>query len=138
MTFAMPDLLCSLAQIYGDRVALISGPRRVTYAELPRRAAAFSAAFAALGLHPGDRVGLALRDGLDTLDALFGIWGLGAVAVPMDHRSKGPEREQFATEFGLSTILEDRAYPGVGYTSTDWHVTVVPAAEARTHAVHKG
>jgi long-chain acyl-CoA synthetase len=131
MTFAMPDLLCSLARIHGDRVALVSGPRRATYAELPRRAVAFAAAFAALGLHPGDKVGLALRDGFDTLDALFGIWRLGAVAVPMDHRSRGPEREQFAAEFGLSTILEDRAYPGVGYISTDWQGTVVPAAEAR-------
>lgn len=127
----MSDLLGSLAQIYGDRVALISGPRQATYGDLPRRAAAFAGAFAALGLHPGDRIGLALRDGFDTVDALFGIWHLGAVAVPIDHRSKAPERERFAAEFELSTLLEDRAFPGTSYPATDWQTAVVPAAEAR-------
>lgn len=128
MTYRLPDLLQTLAILHGDSPALVSGDRQISYADLPTTAREFAAALATLGLHPGDRIGLALRDGLDFMQALCAIWTLGAIPVPIDFRASTAERTVFAAEFELATILEDRHLVGAAYSTTHWQDTVVPTA----------
>jgi acyl-CoA synthetase (AMP-forming)/AMP-acid ligase II len=56
---------------------------RVPWAEVADRAARAAAALAALGVAPGDRVGIVLRTEPAFLDAFFGAWLAGAVPVPL-------------------------------------------------------
>ncbi|HSL20189.1 MAG TPA: AMP-binding protein [Vicinamibacterales bacterium] len=64
-----------------DKVAVIDGPARITYAELRERSHGFGALLRQRGIGPGDRVGIFLRRSIDAVAALFGTWHAGAVAV---------------------------------------------------------
>jgi acyl-CoA synthetase (AMP-forming)/AMP-acid ligase II len=55
----------------------------VPWAEVRARAGRAAAALAAMGVAPGDRVGIVLRTEPAFLDALFGAWLAGAVPVPL-------------------------------------------------------
>ncbi len=58
-------------------------PTQVSYAEMWRRARRFAAGLQALGVRPGDRVGLILPDSAEFIDAIFGAMLAGAIAVPV-------------------------------------------------------
>jgi O-succinylbenzoic acid--CoA ligase len=89
-----------------EHTALESGTERLSYAELEARARASAGALAERGVSAGDRVALALPPGVPFCAALHGCALLGAVAVPIDLRLAGAERE--ARLEGVSTLVEDR------------------------------
>jgi acetyl-CoA synthetase len=57
--------------------------RGVTYGELRQRSERLAAAFAGLGIGPGDRVGTLMGKSLDLVTVLLAIWRRGAVHVPL-------------------------------------------------------
>lgn len=57
--------------------------RRLSYAQLLERARRFGGGLQALGIRPGDRVGIVLPTGPDFFDAFFGALVAGAVPVPL-------------------------------------------------------
>ena len=58
-------------------------PLELTYGELAARSDAFAAALAAEGIGKGDRVGILLPQGFETVIAHVAIYKLGAIAVPL-------------------------------------------------------
>ncbi|MCF7549504.1 (2,3-dihydroxybenzoyl)adenylate synthase [Pseudonocardia sp. WMMC193] len=64
----------------GD-VALVCGPRRLTYAELDAAADAMAAGFGARGFGPGDHVVVQLPNVAEFVVALFALLRLGAIPV---------------------------------------------------------
>src|SRR5207302_9908878 len=71
---------------HGERVALLSGEERVTYAELGARMKRAAGALAALGVGPGDRVLLLMRDTAEFAATWLGAVRIGAVAVALNNR----------------------------------------------------
>ncbi|MAQ38855.1 MULTISPECIES: class I adenylate-forming enzyme family protein [Thioclava] len=68
-----------------DAPALLQGEElRATYAEFADRAARIGAALVAKGIAPGDRVALFAKNCPEYLEAIYGIWFAGAVAVPIN------------------------------------------------------
>ena len=67
--------------LHGERVALICGGEQITYTELAARVRRASGALAALGVEPGDRVMLLMRDTPDLAAAWLGCLWHGAVAI---------------------------------------------------------
>jgi len=65
-----------------------------TRGELVRRARRLARAYAERGVSQGDRVALALPNGLEILEACLATWMLGATPQPVSHRL--PERERRA------------------------------------------
>ncbi|MGW5054714.1 benzoate-CoA ligase family protein [Actinokineospora sp. NPDC004072] len=65
----------------GQRTALLTPSGPVTYAALVERADRLAAVLRALGVRPGDRVLLALADGLDFVAAWFGAQRAGAITA---------------------------------------------------------
>lgn len=122
------DIFHGLAMSYGDRPALISGDRMLSFAGLAEEGARWARALQAEGLRPGDQVGLALRDGLDIMVATLALWMMDAVSVPIDFRNRTDERARLAGEFDLAAIIEDRDVSGGAYRSlpctTDWAAQV--------------
>lgn len=114
------DMLWGLAARHGDRPALVQGARTVSYAGLGAHAARLAHALRARGIGPGDQVGLCLRDGIDGVTALFGLWMLDAVAVPVDFRNRADERQRLVQEFDLSCMIEDRDMGGGAYPAILW------------------
>ncbi|UJR78708.1 (2,3-dihydroxybenzoyl)adenylate synthase [Sandaracinus amylolyticus] len=66
---------------HGDRVAVVCGERRVTYAELDARIDRMASSLFALGLRPLDRVVVQLPNVLELVETLFALWRLGAIPV---------------------------------------------------------
>ncbi len=58
-------------------------PLELTYGELAARSDAFAAALAAEGIEKGDRVGILLPQGFETVIAHVAIYKLGAIALPL-------------------------------------------------------
>ena len=116
----------------------------MTYGELERLSDACAAAFAALGVRRGDRVGLLLPNCPQFFIAQFGAWKLGAIVAPLnpiytEHELEGPLREH-----GIETIVTlTRFYARVktgaaahrpAARDRDQHQGIFSAAAAR--AVH--
>ena len=66
---------------HGDRRALLTDAGATTYAEVHEAAGGFAALLREAGVEPGDRVIVALDDGVPYVAALFGILRAGAVVV---------------------------------------------------------
>jgi len=68
----------------GDRIALLSGEQRITYAELLAAVEAAAGGLRQLGVRREERVLLALRDGPELAIAILAAMRIGAVALPVN------------------------------------------------------
>jgi len=66
---------------HGDRVALVSGHRRITYAELARSVERLARHFLELGIRPLDRIVVQLPNTPDFVIVYFALQRLGAIPV---------------------------------------------------------
>ena len=84
--------LARQAQVYGDRPALFLGEKLVAdYGTFHDRAARLAGWLGALGVAPGDRVALFMKNCPDYLIALYAVWYAGAAAVPINAKLHGRE-----------------------------------------------
>ncbi|MEU3712880.1 amino acid adenylation domain-containing protein [Streptomyces catenulae] len=67
-----------------DATAVRFGEHRCTYAELGRVSDGVARKLIALGVRPGDRVGIAMERSLETIAVLLGVLKAGAATVPLD------------------------------------------------------
>lgn len=91
-------LLERSAKLFPDRTALIYNDLTITYAELYRRAAAFSHMLEARGIKPRDRVLLLYENSIDFYSAYYGIVQCGAIIAPLN---------TFLKERELAHIIKD-------------------------------
>lgn len=88
--------------------ALFAGERQVaSYGDFARRAAGIAAALAARGIGPGDRVALFCGNCTAYLEALYGIWWRGAVAVPINAKLHGREAAWIVGNAGAALVFAD-------------------------------
>ena len=85
------DFLRASAERTPDAIAIIEPSARATYAELNRLANRAANALIASGVKRGDRVILAIDDGIESVACYFGAMKAGAVAVPLPH---GPHNDR--------------------------------------------
>jgi acyl-CoA synthetase (AMP-forming)/AMP-acid ligase II len=99
------DLLLMAADAQADRMAVILPNERSSYAEI--REAAFQRALSlqALGVGPGDHVGLLLPTGMDFVETMFATALLGAVTVPVNARYMPPELAYLVENADLKVLL---------------------------------
>ena len=77
-------LVSRIAMEHPDKIAVISGDCRLTYAGLETRSTALAARLSAAGVRPADLVGLCVGRTGDMVVGLLGILKAGAAYVPMD------------------------------------------------------
>jgi O-succinylbenzoic acid--CoA ligase len=87
----LPNWLVSRAVGSPDRLALICGEARWTFAELRRQADLAARRLSALGVKPADRVALLLPNGLDFVILVHASARLGAVLAPLNTRLASQE-----------------------------------------------
>ena len=71
------------AAVYPQRLAIVHGARRLTWSDLLAETHRAAAALRALGVRPGDRVGVFLPMLPETAVALLALAKLGAIVLPM-------------------------------------------------------
>lgn len=84
----LPEMLFETVEHSPERIALIAGDVRRTYAELAERVLRLSAGLQGLGLTRGDRVVVHLPNLPEFIELVFALWEIGAVPVvaPAAHR----------------------------------------------------
>ncbi|HTT60430.1 MAG TPA: acyl--CoA ligase family protein [Bryobacteraceae bacterium] len=85
------DFLARSAWVYRDRIAVVDGERRFTYAELGQRVHRQAGALRAMGVQPGDRVAVLAPNTVAALEAHFGVLQAGAVLVMLNTRLQAAE-----------------------------------------------
>ncbi|MEQ4208047.1 AMP-binding protein [Actinopolymorpha sp. B9G3] len=95
------------AEAHPDRVALVCGARRMTWAELDAAVDAAAAALTGAGLVAGFRVALALVNSVEFVSAYFGALRAGLVAVPIDPTSGADEVSAALTSVRARMVLTD-------------------------------
>jgi benzoate-CoA ligase len=83
---------------FGTREAILCEEERVTYAELAARVRRAAGALAALGVRPGDRVLISMRDTPEFAAAWLGTVYAGAVAVALNTRLGDAERQHVVAD----------------------------------------
>lgn len=93
------------AQRLPDKVALVVDDRRVHYRELALQVRSLAHALHSDGVRPGERVAVMLPPGVEYAAALHAVWRIGAVAVPVDARSKSARLGFVCDDTGAAALL---------------------------------
>ena len=88
------------ADALGARPCLDVGGRQLAYAEVAETAARYGGALAAVGVKSGDRIAIVSENRFELLAALLGCVWLGAILVPVNTASKGPQLAHVLTDAG--------------------------------------
>ncbi|MGV9709901.1 class I adenylate-forming enzyme family protein [Gordonia sp. NPDC003424] len=88
-----------------DRIAVTSGDRRLTYAELREKIARTAAWFAELGVSEGDRVLFIAPSIPEFVITYYGVQTLGATAITMNVMSTSPEIDYVLHDSGTSMVV---------------------------------
>jgi acyl-CoA synthetase (AMP-forming)/AMP-acid ligase II len=102
---SIPALAAATAERHGDRLAVVDGDARLTYAELHDEATTFGAALVASGVAPGDRVAVWAPNSARWIVAVLGLWRAGAVLVPVNTRFKGAEAADVVARSGARALV---------------------------------
>jgi long-chain acyl-CoA synthetase len=110
------------AALRSDVAALIIDDTRTTFAELWAGAARGAQFLRDLGIRPGDRVGLSMRNRLQYIEINLAVWSLGAVMVPFAYRSTQDELDYMVEDAGMSMVFieEDGFRPKSAIPSFTW------------------
>ncbi|PWJ54000.1 long-chain acyl-CoA synthetase [Quadrisphaera granulorum] len=104
-SLSVASLLASSAGRHADRIAVVCGEERVTYAELWDQARAYAGAFRARGIGPGDRVAVLVPNVPDFPRVYFGLLALGAVVVPVHLLFTADEVEHVIRDSGATLVV---------------------------------
>ncbi|SEP16763.1 Acyl-CoA synthetase (AMP-forming)/AMP-acid ligase II [Salinihabitans flavidus] len=109
-TLSVSDILARRAATGGTDRAVIADDGTCDFDGLEMGAARMAAAFAAMGIGPGDRVGLLLPAGLAFAQAFFALARLGAIACPLNTRLSAAELADILALSGMRLLLHHREY----------------------------
>jgi fatty-acyl-CoA synthase len=106
------DLLRRSARRYPDKLALVAGDMRWSYAELDEAANRVAAAVAARGVTKGDRVAVMSHNGWEFAVLDFALARLGVVLVPINFMLTAREVAYILEHSGAcGVIVEDSLHP---------------------------
>jgi long-chain acyl-CoA synthetase len=101
----LADLVRRAASSNGDNAALVFRDTTLTWSELNARVDKAAAALRGLGLAEGDRVAIALGNGLDFPVAYFGTLRSGLVAVPVNPGFTARELKHVLGDSGAAALV---------------------------------
>ncbi|NED06976.1 amino acid adenylation domain-containing protein [Streptomyces sp. SID6648] len=126
----LPDLFAEQAARTPDAPAVLGDGERLTYAELARDAGRLAGRLAAMGVGPGDRVGVCVPHSPDLVVALLGVLMAGAAYVPLDIDYPARRLEFVIADTGLRHVVVDRRTAGRRPTGEARPIPVRDAADA--------
>jgi crotonobetaine/carnitine-CoA ligase len=104
----LPAMLTRQAERYANRPLVSAGDTTWSYADACDAAACFAGALRGAGIKAGDRVAVICSNRIEFLEILFGCAWLGAVAVPINVASRGPQLQHILSNCGARLlVLED-------------------------------
>jgi long-chain acyl-CoA synthetase len=117
------EWLAATARLRPHAPALLTGfDLDADYATFARRAASIGATLSRdYGIAPGDRVGLFATNCTQYLECLYGIWWIGAVAIPINAKLHGREAAWICSDAGAKlTFVSDDTIAALTEAKSDW------------------
>src|ERR1700742_450592 len=102
--------LVATARRIPSRIAAISDDSALTYAELDAASSRLATFLDREGIGVGDRVGVMLPNISAAPIAYYGIWRLGAVAVPMNPLMQGREVQFYLSNTDAKALIGSSAF----------------------------
>jgi len=106
----LPRMLADQAARHGARPFLRIAGAQWRHADAPQVAGAAGAALRALGVGAGDRVAVMCGNRAECLEAVLGCGWIGAVAVPVNTASMGPQIEYLLKDSGAKLLVIEDAF----------------------------
>jgi len=114
-TFNIADLFESLAGAIPERTALVSGARRMTFAELDQRADGVAELLRDKGVGPGKHVGVHLYNGHEFVEIMLAAFKLRAVPINLNYRYVAAELRYLVGDADLvAAVTEPELQPLIG------------------------
>jgi len=107
------DLFEHAVDAFGDRIALVSGGRQVTYAEFEERSNRLAHYLSGLGVGPGDHIGLYAHNSVEAAETIIAACKIRATAININYRYTENELQYMFRDADLVTLVCDRRYAPV-------------------------
>ncbi|AOW95027.1 acyl-CoA synthetase [Rhodococcus sp. WMMA185] len=104
------DLVEHTIDLVPDRVALLSGDREVTYAQLEDRANRLGNYLREQGVQPGDKVGIYCRNTIEAIEAMVAVFKIRAVMVNVNYRYIENELQYIFDNSDMVALIHERRY----------------------------
>ncbi|GAE45834.1 long-chain-fatty-acid-CoA ligase [Mesobacillus boroniphilus JCM 21738] len=100
----LSQFLDRAVSLYGDKKAIFSEDRALTYSELNERVNRLSDGLRKLGVCKGDRIAYLAPNSVEMLEGFYGVFQVGGVMVPLNIRLK-PDDYLFILNHSESKVL---------------------------------
>jgi acyl-CoA synthetase (AMP-forming)/AMP-acid ligase II len=104
------DLFESAADTVPERVALVAGHRRLTYAALEERANRAAHQLAAVGIGAGDHVGIHATNCAEWIESMLGAFKLRAIPININYRYVEEELRYLFDDADLVALIHHRCF----------------------------
>jgi amino acid adenylation domain-containing protein/non-ribosomal peptide synthase protein (TIGR01720 family) len=101
----LETLFAARARVAGDRPAVISPDRTVTYAELAGRASALARRLSALAPGHGQRIAVVMEKGWEQVVAVLAVLEAGAAYLPVEAALPAARRRELLAQAGAAVVL---------------------------------
>jgi long-chain acyl-CoA synthetase len=122
----LETLLAGHAMRRPDHPAVVCGTTRVVYAALVESVRRLASGLLELGIGPGDRVLVYLPNDVEFVQAVYALFSLGAIAVPVNTRLTARELEHIFGDAGPAAAI----YHASGRESVRAGLRLVPGCRA--------
>ena len=112
---SIPRMALRSAERFGDDLAVLDGPTRMSFRDLGDRMIEVGRALVAGGVAPGDRVALWAPNSAAWIPAALGIHAAGAWLVPLNTRFKGTEAAYVLAKTEARTLICANGFLGADY-----------------------
>jgi fatty-acyl-CoA synthase len=111
----LSEFLHRSAAEYGDRPFVLTDERTLSYAEADAWASELADGLAALGVRPGERVGMLMANYLEFVPVKFAIARTGAVAIPFNYLYRQDELGYVLRQSGCNVLVTMTRFGGLDY-----------------------
>ena len=99
------ELPARMAVQFGEREGLVFEDQRYTFAEMASRIDQAAKGLMAIGVQPGNKVGLWLLNQPEWVDLMFAVAKIGAILVPINTRFRTQDLEYVLTQSDCAYLI---------------------------------
>ncbi|WP_017579500.1 acyl-CoA synthetase [Nocardiopsis valliformis] len=106
--FSLANLMAAVTDAVPERIALVAGPRRLTYRALNDRSTRLARHLVSAGVRPGENVAILSFNRAEWVESFLGVLRAGAVPVNVNYRYVAGElRHVLSDSHAVALIAED-------------------------------
>ena len=106
----LPAMLTRQTERFAQRPLVTAHDTTWTYADACEAAARFAGTMRFAGIQHGDRVAIICSNRIEFFEVVLGCAWLGAIAVPINVASRGPQLQHILSNCGARLLVMEAAY----------------------------